>query len=203
MGFRYRGDGYLFRGMSSGLGAAIVSDLFGFYEDAGPLCNLERELGVYLFSHELSDAFSVSRLWQTGVDNAVLVFHSEHFDSAWRNRRAAFLGFAEPGVVFKYPFLVEPLQWEQLAYVIVHPATHARLEQLLQDDKPSEEQKSLRRALKRYREMGIYRKIVAPSLPATEGVERKEMEDALNDLLASRHIAAAQPVPADNFPGQA
>jgi hypothetical protein len=110
LGYRYAPGGMLYRGLHKGLTATLANGAWLPSVDEGPLGALERELGVFLFSHELSDALSVSRLWEDNNDAAILVFNASEFDARWRRGEAAILGFAEPGVIFKYPFFVEPLE---------------------------------------------------------------------------------------------
>ena len=117
--YTYSDTGCLFRGMSRGMSACIHAGCLRLSEDCGPLGALERELGVFLVSHDLSDALSVSRLWQAQPDAAVLVFPAAEFKQRWQDRAAAVLGFAEPGVVFKYPFLVEPLPMQSVQAIFV------------------------------------------------------------------------------------
>ncbi|MFO1435549.1 MAG: hypothetical protein U1F34_04005 [Gammaproteobacteria bacterium] len=112
LGYRYTPGGVLYRGLRKGLAANIAHGAWLPSVDDGPLAALERELGVFLFSHDLSDALSVSRLWEDNDDAAILVFDAAEFDARWRCGGAAVLGFAEPGVVFRYPFFAEPLALE-------------------------------------------------------------------------------------------
>ena len=53
-------DGYLFRGMRSGIGTALKSGLADHFPDTHSMGSLEAELGIYFVSNALSDARSVA-----------------------------------------------------------------------------------------------------------------------------------------------
>jgi hypothetical protein len=120
----YTPGGVLFRGMSSGLTAALAAGRCGGFIDDGPLCELERDLGVLFCSQDLSDAVAVSRIWET-PDSVVLVFSSDLFVREWAARRAAVLGFAEAGILFRYPFLLRPLELHELTFIVRPAATQS------------------------------------------------------------------------------
>jgi hypothetical protein len=81
------------------------------------LSELENELGVMFCSQDLSDAMSVSRIWEGG-DAAIVVFGVEVFLQEVAGKRAAVIGFAEAGILFRYPFLERPLLCEEVTVVI-------------------------------------------------------------------------------------
>ena len=172
LGYRYSKEGSLFRGISTGLAESLATDRWKPYGDNRPLCQLEQELGVYLLSHDLSDALSVARLWQNPHDAAVFVFPSACFNAQWEARRAAVLGFAEPGVVFKYPFLVDPLSLDEISTIVVAPAAVAGL------DCP-------------------HKLMVLPEL---QSGDRSQTESAVIEVLRDRGITAATLVATDCFP---
>lgn len=122
----YAGGGCLFRGIARGLGAGLGAGVFDADPGTHRLCALERELGVQLLSQDLSDALAVARPWEAGADAAVLVVAAAQFEAHRRRRRAAVLGFAEPGVVFRYPFVVDPLHAGEVALVLACGAGEAR-----------------------------------------------------------------------------
>ncbi|MCC7411708.1 MAG: hypothetical protein IT495_08755 [Gammaproteobacteria bacterium] len=111
--------GNLYRGMASGVRAGLTAGYFGVNTGDHPLCALERELGVLLVSQDLADALAVARLWESGADAGVLVFPATVFATRWSAGAAAVLGFAEPGVVFRYPFLVGSLACTDTAMLLV------------------------------------------------------------------------------------
>ncbi|MEQ8230667.1 MAG: hypothetical protein RLW61_14250 [Gammaproteobacteria bacterium] len=119
---RYGGAGMLFRGIASGLGAALAAGRFALSADAHALNALERETGVLFVSQDVSDALAVSRLWEAPRDGAILAIPAAHFARAHAAGSAAVLGFADPGVVFRYPCFAPPLELADVAHVIVHPA---------------------------------------------------------------------------------
>ncbi|MDZ7737448.1 MAG: hypothetical protein U5P41_16195 [Gammaproteobacteria bacterium] len=76
-----------------------------------------------IFCSEVArDALAVARPWlNASRDTAVLIFSSRVYVKRWRQHTAAMLGFADVGMVFKYPCLAEPLVWQDLYGLVVHP----------------------------------------------------------------------------------
>lgn len=115
----YDTPGCLFRGLDSGAAALLRSGRTALSDGAHALNALERELGVVLVSADVSDALSVARLWEHDGDACVLAFDAAYFAAEARAGRAAVLGFAEPGVVFRYPCLARPLPLSAVRLVCV------------------------------------------------------------------------------------
>ena len=115
----YRSPGFLFRGLESGLNEGVANGEFGINQGSHSLAALERELGVLLVSADFSDALTVSRIWESNSDAGILVIAAEIFGAYYEQHKAATLGFAEPGVVFKYPFFTDNLFLDEIAYLIV------------------------------------------------------------------------------------
>ena len=118
----YQGPGVLFRGLEAGLGLACEKGYFGLNAGDHALAHLERDLGVLLVSADFSDAYTVSRLWESGDDAIILILSADYFFEQYQRHHAATLAFAEPGVVFKYPFLCNAIAIEDIAYFIVSGA---------------------------------------------------------------------------------
>ena len=118
----YRSPGFLFRGLASGLRQACDSGQFGFNHGSHALAHLERELGVHLVSADFSDAYTVSRLWERDDDGVIMILKADYFSDRYQLDQAATLAFAEPGVVFKYPFFCNPINFQDVAYFIVTPS---------------------------------------------------------------------------------
>lgn len=116
---QYEDDGYLFRGMSCGLYEALLDNKFWHYPGDDRGCHFEKELNVLLVSQDFSDAFTVSSLWEQSSDACILIFKSKIFNTELNNKNAAMMATAEPGVVFKYPFLCDPLTLQNISYLIV------------------------------------------------------------------------------------
>ncbi len=102
-------DGVLFRAVPAGFAAGLAAGEWPRLAEGRGVCAQEADLGGLLLSHELSDALAVARPWEQPADAAILVLDAAWFDAALRRRKAAVLAFAEPGVVFRYPLLAEPL----------------------------------------------------------------------------------------------
>jgi hypothetical protein len=83
---------------------------------------------------------------------------------------AAMLGFAEPGVVFKYPFLVEALPIHAVSTIVV----------------PTQ-----------YRGTVDPRMV---NVPAQVGTDRFRLERWILDLLHQRGLSPAQPLPTERYP---
>lgn len=170
LGFRYGDSGVLFRGLPRGLMANLRAGRWLPSEDPGPLGSLERQLGVYLLSHDLSDALTVARLWESREDAAVMIFSAAEFNRRWASATAAMMGFAEPGVVFKYPFLVEALPMDAVDSIVVPTRCGG-----VSDPR-----------------------VVRP--PAAIGPGRGDMERWMLELLDSRGLCPAHPEVTDRFP---
>ncbi|MGR8950308.1 MAG: hypothetical protein ACU84Q_19865 [Gammaproteobacteria bacterium] len=125
----YQEPGFLFRGLEHGLTAACESGKFSLNQGKHSLAFLERELGVLLISADFSDAYTVSRLWESTNDAVILVLRANYFAARYARHEAATLGFAEPGVVFKYPFVCEDIALKDVGYFIVGDNGAARLRQ--------------------------------------------------------------------------
>jgi len=119
LALEYENNGYLFRGMSSGFIDALLENKFWHYSADDRGSNFEKELDILLMSQDFSDALTVSKLWEQKLDACILVFQSEVFNQALSEKNAAMMATAEPGVVFKYPFLVQPLSLDDIEYLIV------------------------------------------------------------------------------------
>jgi hypothetical protein len=121
LALQYESDGYLFRGMSCGLFNALLEKQFWHYaaDDRGG--NFEKDLDVLFVSQDFSDAYTIAKMWEQKNDACIIVFKSEVFNNALIEKKAAMLATAEPGVVFKYPFLSKPLMIEKVDYLIVSP----------------------------------------------------------------------------------
>ena len=132
MGQTYTATGVLFRGMPGGLWKMISSRRLWHSETDNPLCRLERDLDVIFCSEVARDALAVARPWEEqDRDAVILIFSGQIFVERWQARTAAMLGFADVGMVFKYPCLAEPLSWSELYGVVVHPDALAALESSL------------------------------------------------------------------------
>lgn len=120
-------DGVLFRAIPAGLAAGLAAGEWPRLAAGRGVCAQEAELGGLLLSHELSDALAVARPWERPADAAILVVDAGWFDAALRRREAAVLAFAEPGVVFRYPLLAEPLPAAAVQLAFTCGATGARV----------------------------------------------------------------------------
>jgi hypothetical protein len=129
----YTSPGFLFRGLDSGLRAGISKGQFGLNANDHPLAALERELQVLLVSADFSDSLAVSRLWESVTDAGILVISADVFARSYTQHQAATLGFAEPGVVFKYPFFTHELSVDDISYFIVQRDQAEALENDLKD----------------------------------------------------------------------
>ena len=118
LNLRYSEPGYLFRGVTHGLHDTFSTGYWTHCQSDRTLSQLECDLDVFLLSQDPSDALAEARLWENVADAAIYVFPSKLFNEAYARCEAAMLAFAEPGVVFKYPFLVEPAACADMTLVI-------------------------------------------------------------------------------------
>lgn len=127
LGLQYEENGYLFRGMGTALLDAILSGQFWHYAGDDRGNHLEQELGILFVSQDFSDALTVSRLWETQSDACIVIFKSKIFNNALTNKNAAMMATAEPGVIFKYPFLCHALSLSDIDNIIVSSEFLAKL----------------------------------------------------------------------------
>ncbi len=189
---QYDGRGYLFRGMRRGLRAALFDNRFWHFATDAGVGRLERELDVLFCSQDLSDALSVARLWEDSEDAVILVFHSALFNEALKQKRAAMMATAEPGLIFKYPLLTFPLTAQDMACFIVSAAFIRRLEKTA----PAAESSALRSEIDRLAATG--RLIVCD--PAGSAPRRQLQETILAEF-ERRAVFPAKPCAASLKPG--
>lgn len=127
LGLQYEENGYLFRGMSAALLDAILNGQFWHYAGDDRGNHLEQELGILFVSQDFSDALTVSRLWEKQWDACIVIFKSNIFNNALINKNAAMMATAEPGVIFKYPFLSQALSLSDIENIIVSSEFLAKL----------------------------------------------------------------------------
>ena len=130
----YSDTGVLYRGYSCGLLQAIKSDLFEKFNSDNPHSALEAELDVYFLSHELSDALTIARLWEQTEDACLLCLPGNLFNNRHQAKAAAVMAFSEPGFVFNYPFITEPIDIQNVMIIFINHATYASLIESLPED---------------------------------------------------------------------
>jgi hypothetical protein len=168
---RYTDDGYLFRGLQYGLGRALAQGAFGHCNGEDEMCGVERAMGVYFLSSELSDAVTVARLQEQPRDAAVIAVSAAVFNRALERHRAAVLAVGDGGIVFRYPFLTAPVSAADVARVFV----------------PAGAQLS-----------GC--PVPADRVSVVGGGGRRELEDNLRSELERCGLVPAEPRPSDHYP---
>ncbi len=182
MGQTYPDTGVLFRGLPSGLAQALDQDAFWLSDADNPLCKLERELDVSFCSEVARDALAVARPWEYSArDAVVLIFPAAVFGQRWRERAAATLGFADVGMVFKYPCLAQALTWADLYGLVVHPDSYSLCED-----------KIARLPVGKRPHLGM------PA--AAEVSDREAWQAAIDNLLAKETQTAALAEATDDYP---
>ncbi|MDX1607348.1 MAG: hypothetical protein R3202_14240, partial [Candidatus Competibacterales bacterium] len=106
----------------TGLAAALAAGRFGHFAGRNRMCEVERAMGVWFVSHELSDAVTVSRLHEGPDDGAILVLPAFLFEAERQRRAAAVLAVGDSGIVFRYPLLARPLMIDEPALIVVPQA---------------------------------------------------------------------------------
>lgn len=187
LGYHFSDHGVLFRGMPGGFLAALAEGQFWHGADEAMLCRLERELDVIFCSETARDALAVAKPWQTKRDAAVLVFNSSIFAARWQKRAAAVLGFADVGMVFKYPCLAEPLLLSELSAVLVAPEIHAEANRLLAGNPENAAAGHLDRML--------------CTLSGQAFDQREEWNSALEMMITTHGFEAAAVETCDIYPG--
>lgn len=170
---RYTDNGYLFRGMQHGTAESINGFCFGHFDGDDELSRVERAMGVYFLTHEISDAVTVSRLFEYPRDACIIAVKAKVFNDCLDEYRAAVLGVGDGGIVFRYPFLTLPLAAVQIDCLFVAP-------DFKYGNKPPE--------------------TPAGKIVSVAGSTRKELETALTQQCQRLGIAPATPVPSTLFP---
>lgn len=178
--------GFLFRGLESGLNVALSSGRFGLNQGSHSLAHLERDLEVLLISGDFSDAFTVSRIWENNEDAVILALKADYFKSRYEQDRAATLGFAEPGVVFKYPFLCDDIALADVSYFICSGENAEKIAA------------ALRQACDTPHAIDNDRFIFTDSLPTT--CTRQTLNEYLAQRFRERNITGATAVQVDYSP---
>lgn len=119
---RYFDEGYLFRGMQTGAKKCIAGQSFGHFDGDDELCMVEQAMAIYFLTHEISDAVSVSRLFENSIDGCIIAIKAKIFNDYLDSRKAAVLGIGDGGIVFRYPFITSPLTVSEVAYLFVTPS---------------------------------------------------------------------------------
>jgi hypothetical protein len=168
----YSRDGYLFRGMQSGLLAALNSDCFGWFDGTDEVCRVERAMGVWFFTSDVSDAVTISRLYQQPADAGILALRADLFHDCLEAGKAAVLAVGDGGMVFRYPLLTRPVTRAEVACIFTS-RNFASAAAENQDDN---------------------------NIVALAGTSRKELERELFSQLSTRGLSPASPVPYRSYP---
>lgn len=172
---QYSGNGYLFRGMRNGVCKAVAKHCFSHVPGEEELSRVERAMGIYFLTHEISDAVSASALHNAGEDNAILVINADYFNRQLRAYRAAVLAIGDAGFVFRYPFVSEPLGITDIDYIITTATGKAA---------------------------AVIPEKIRDRLILLDRKSRQELEHCLQQKLIQAGITPAQPIASNCFPGQ-
>jgi hypothetical protein len=200
LGCEYSDGGWLYRGGSIGLMEVLRTGEAGWFESEKPVARLERDLGVFLISQDFSDAYSVARFWEGTPDSYIAVFKSAFFNRELRAGRAAVLGFAEPGVVFKYPFLIRPPAISEIDYLIVSPENHKMIKAEKFGESLGAELAGPDRLPRREFLDLMISKVVSPCIDEGAQTNRADYEKTLLELLNGLEIKSAVARPSRKFP---
>lgn len=129
VGSRFTQEGYLFRGMSHHLLACLSTGEFGHFPGSNEVTQVEKTMNIFFVSHEISDALSVSSIYQAHDDGAILVFKASLFNQQLSQKQAAVLAVGDFGLVFRYPFLTRPIRLEEVEYIVCTTETAQAINQ--------------------------------------------------------------------------
>lgn len=200
LGFEYSEPGWLYRGGASGLNKVLTTGEFGYFDAEQSVVHLEKELEIYLTTQDFSDAYSLARFWEGTRGSYIAVYKSSCFNRQLHAGKAAVLGFAEPGVVFKYPFVTQPLTLSDIDYLVVSPADYECL-----DSMPSKGliESSDNREVEARVEMNLARiksKVLCPDIDPPKANHRGLFEKALLTLFETHGVKSAVAIPSSQFP---
>ncbi len=200
LNMRYENNGHLFRGMSSGFFDALLGNHFWTYSGDDSGNQFERELDILLLSQDFSDAFTIAKLWEQKSDACIIIFQSKIFNNALNEKKAAMMATAEPGVVFKYPFLSHPLTLEDIDYLIVSADFLSALEDRKKTSAVNEMSDSnFNKLTTVVAEIHAAGKIIVPER-TKENSHRSGLEKVLMECLLERAIVGAKTIKTDIKP---
>lgn len=156
----YAPGGTLFRGMGAGLIEALAAAAFWHFHSDRPLARLECDLDVIFCSEHAGDALAAARPWESASGDAgLLLFSSDRFVQRYHERAAAMLALADPGMVFKYPLLAEPLAWGDLDCVLISPQGLQRCQAAIAGDTAAGLDETVCRGLQALVAQGLFAKL--------------------------------------------
>lgn len=167
----YNQDGCLFRGIESGLRAALAGECFGWFDGVDEMSRVEKAMGIWFLSSEISDALTVSRLHEQPADGGVLAIPATLFNDRLDRGEAAVLAVGDGGMVFRYPLLTRPLATGDAACIFTSPAFEPD-----RDEDPEHR------------------------IVTLTGTTRAELEQELASHLIARGLPPASSVPARSYP---
>jgi len=167
----YSRDGYLFRGIQSGLRAALAGEYFDWFDGADEMSRVEQAMGVWFLTSEVSDAVTASRLHEQPADGGVLAIPAALFHDCLDRGEAAVLAVGDGGMVFRYPLLTRPVATANVACIFASPAFEPGVAEVREH-----------------------------RLVTLAGITRTELERELASHLVARGLSPASPVPARSYP---
>lgn len=118
LGNRYTENGFLFRGMESGITESITDGCFGHFDGSREEGRVERIMDIFFLTNEIRDALTIAGL-ETNKDGGILVMPTAHFNRSLAERTAAIMAIGDSGMVFRYPFLTEKISLDDVFLLIV------------------------------------------------------------------------------------
>jgi hypothetical protein len=192
----YAGGGTLFRGVGGGLLEALAEQSFWHFSSGRPLASLERELDVIFCSEHAGDALTAALPWEAGANDAgLLMFSSNVYRDRSRQRAAAMLALADPGMVFKYPLLAEPLRWDDIDMILTSEDTLQRCRAAASGELVAGLGEHACYRLQQLACSGLFDR-----LRGTPAHDRTTWADAVADSLQQVQSAPAQPVAVADWP---
>lgn len=170
----YENEGYLFRGMQTGLGQSLTAGRFGYFDGDDEMCSVEQAMDICFLTNEISDAVTVSRLYDSSADAAILAIKASVFHSYLNDGKAAVLAIGDGGIVFRYPFLTNSLSEKDVTWIFT-------------TDKRVNRQSTA----------GLSDRIIT-----LQGDNRKILEAELKALMQNLGIRQATPSRTDHYPGR-
>lgn len=166
----YAPGGVLFRGMSNGLLESLAVASFWHFSSSRPLARLEQELDVIFCSEHAGDALAAAWPWESAsADAGLLLFSSSCFTRRYHARMAAILALADPGMVFKYPLMTEPLHWGDVDAILINPSVMQRCQALIYGEPVTEQESMLQAGLQRLAADGLFDKLQVVNAPDRAG----------------------------------
>lgn len=132
-------------------------------------------MNIFFLTHEISDALTVSKLFDGRFDGGIIALRSTVFNDFLQRGEAAVLGIGDAGIVFSYPLLTRSIPESDVEYVFVNST---------------------------FIPESTLAACASDKLVTVSGRTRRAVENDLNEKMQKLGIYAASPVRCETYPAR-